>query len=299
MKRKSLFTMTIFLLSFGSFVFAGSGTTASFLKLGTDGRASGIGGAFTAVSGNINALSYNPAGFKNSEIGFTYIKLVEGINYNFFGFSRPLNKGTLGFAVNYLSQSNIEGRGANRERTQNFGASDTAINMAYSRFFEQIDLGINLKYITSRISDETGKAWAIDIGWQYQVHITGLGVGLSVQNVGPAMKFIDKDSKLPLTVRMGLGYKMKEHMLFVFDVKRHIYDKKTIFCGGVEYSIFNNLFMRAGYLKNNISNLANIEDFEGLRAGFGLKLKRFNLDYAVAPFSDIGKEQTLSLIVGF
>ena len=106
-----------FLLVIPAAVFAG-GTTASFLKLGSGARAAGLGGAYTAVSGDINSISYNPAGLaglKRSAAGFTRAELVEGVSYNFLGYSRPAVKGNMGLGVNYLGQASIEGRGANRE----------------------------------------------------------------------------------------------------------------------------------------------------------------------------------------
>lgn len=133
--RKAHLLVAAALLLAPAAVFA-DGTTASFLKLGSGARATGLGGAYTAVSGDINSISYNPAGLaslKKSEAGFTRAELVDGVSYNFLGYSQPASKGTLGLGVNYLGQSSIEGRGVNREATGAFQASDTAINLAYAR----------------------------------------------------------------------------------------------------------------------------------------------------------------------
>ena len=135
MKRTIPIIAVALLLSSSPAVFAG-GTTASFLKLGSGARAMGLGGAFTAVSDDINALSYNPAGLANlgrSEMGFTRAELVEGVSYNFLGYSRPVAGGNIGLGINYLGQSVIEGRGASREVTAKFDASDIAVNLAYGR----------------------------------------------------------------------------------------------------------------------------------------------------------------------
>jgi long-subunit fatty acid transport protein len=131
MKKSSLLAAAVFFLT--SAAVSAGGTTAAFLKLGSGARATGLGGAFTAVSGDINAISYNPAGLaglKRSEAGFTRAELVEGVSYNFLGYSRPVAGGGMGLGVNYLGQSSIEGRGANREVTGSFQASDTAVNLA-------------------------------------------------------------------------------------------------------------------------------------------------------------------------
>ncbi len=282
--------------------FAG-GTTAAFLKLGSGARAIGLGGAYTAVSGDINAISYNPAGLaalRRSEAGFTRAELVEGISYNFLGYSRPAAKGNIGLGVNYLGQSSIEGRGANREATGSFQASDTAVNLAYARpLTGRAALGLNFKYITSRIAGETANGWAVDAGWQYEMPVKGLGLGFAVQNLGPKLKFLDEGSALPLTASAGAGYMLLDNVLLSLDVSRQVSEKSAVFSLGSEYAVFNSVFMRAGYLTSAASGGSGLADTGAFKAGFGLKLKGFNLDYAVTPFGDIGKAHRISLGAGF
>lgn len=302
MKGNNLFIAAALLLGSVPVVSAG-GTTASFLKLGSGARATGLGGAFTAVSDDINALSYNPAGLANlkrSEMGFTRAELVEGVSYSFLGYSRPVAGGSIGMGVNYLGQSVIEGRGANREAAAKFGASDTAVNLAYGRTLTaRSGLGFNFKYITSHIADESASGWAVDAGWQYKAPVKGLSLGLAVQNIGPKMKFMNEGSALPLTVRAGMGYMVLDNILFSFDANRQVNEKKTVFSFGSEYAVFNSFFMRAGYLKSAVSGGSSLADSSGFKAGFGFKLRNFNLDYAVTPFGDIGKAHTISLGAGF
>lgn len=301
MKNKRLLAAVVLLVT-PAVVFAG-GTTASFLKLGSGARATGLGGAYTAVSGDINAISYNPAGLANlkrSEAGFTRAELVEGVSYNFLGYSRPAAKGNIGLGVNYLGQTAIEGRGANREATGSFQASDTAINLAYARpVTSRSGVGLNFKYITSRIAGETANGWAVDAGWQYRTPVKGLGLGFAVQNLGPKMKFLDEGSALPLTASAGAGYMLLDNVLLSLDLSRQVNEKRTVFSVGSEYAVFNSLFMRAGYLASAATSVTGIADAGGFKAGFGLKLNGFNLDYAVTPFGDIGKAHRLSLGAGF
>lgn len=298
MKRKNLFIAAVLLLSSSPAVFA-AGSTASFLKLGSGARPAGLGGAFTAVSDDINALSYNPAGLANlkkSEISFTRAELVEGVSYNFLGYSKPVVKGTIGLGVNYLGQSSMEGRGSNRTISGKFGASDTAINLAYGRTLtSRSGFGVNFKYITSRIADESANGWAVDAGWQYKTPVKGLSMGLAVHNLGPKMKFIDEGSSLPLTASGGMGYKVLDNILLSFDVNRQVNEKKTVFSFGSEYGVLNSLFMRAGYLKSAVSGGNSLANSDGLKAGFGFKFRSFNFDYAITPFGDIGKAHGISL----
>lgn len=302
MKLNSLLAAVLLLIVSIPAAFAG-GTTASFLKLGSGARATGLGGAYTAVSGDINSISYNPAGLaslKRSEAGFTRAELVEGVSYNFLGYSRPAIKGTLGLGVSYLGQSSIDGRGANREATGAFQASDTAVSLAYARqVTSRAGVGLNIKYITSRIARETANGWAVDAGWQYKMPEKGLGLGFAVQNLGPRMKFLDEGSSLPLTARAGAGYMLLDNVLLSLDVSRQVNVKKTVFSFGSEYAVFNSLFMRAGYLASAAAGGSGLADVDVFKAGFGFKLRNFNLDYAVTPFGDIGRAHRISLGAGF
>ena len=271
MKKKRLLAAVVLLIA-PAVVFAG-GTTASFLKLGSGARAAGLGGAFTAVAGDINAISYNPAGLANlkrSAAGFTRAELVEGVSYNFLGYSRPAAKGNIGLGVNYLGQSSIEGRGANREATGSFQASDTAINLAYARpVTSRSGLGLNFKYITSRIAGESANGWAVDAGWQYKTPVKGLGLGFAVQNLGPKMQFLDEGSALPLTARAGAGYMLLDNVLLSVDVSRQVNEKKTVFSFGSEYAVFDTLFMRAGYLAGAAAGVSGVADAGGHRLSLG------------------------------
>jgi long-subunit fatty acid transport protein len=302
MNRNGLLAAGLLLAVSASAAFAG-GTTASFLKLGSGARAIGLGGAYTAVSGDINSISYNPAGLaslKRSEAGFTRAELVEGVSYNFLGYSRPAAKGNIGLGVNYLGQSSIEGRGPNREITGSFQASDTAVNLAYARpITARAGLGLNFKYITSRIAGESAKGWAVDAGWQYRTPVKGLDLGFAVQNLGPKMKFLDEGSSLPLTARAGAGYALPANILLSLDISRQVNEKKTVISFGSEYAVFNSLFMRAGYLASAAAGGSGLADAGGFKAGFGFKLRNFDLDYAVTPFGDIGRAHRISLGAGF
>ena len=146
----------------------------------------------------------------------------------------------------------------------------------------------------SHIANETGNSWAVDAGWQYKMPVKGLGLGFAVQNIGPKMKFMDEGSALPLTARAGIGYAVLDNILLSFDVNRQINEKKTIFCFGSEYAVFNSFFMRAGYLKSAVSGDNSLMDSDGFKTGFGLKFSGFNLDYAITPFGNIGKAHNIS-----
>lgn len=285
-------------LTFGAQAFAG-GTTAAFLRLGSGARLSGLGDAGVALAENTDAVSYNPAGLalaRGAALGLTRAELVDGVSYSFLGYSRPLKAGALGLGVGYLGQTSMEGRGPNREVTGGFGASDVVVNLAYGRAVgPRAGLGLNFKYITSRIADERAAGWAVDAGWRFATRINGLSLGLAVQNLGPKLKYIDEAGSLPLTARAGVGLRLMENVLLALDVDRRVNEKRTVVSLGSEFAALNSLYLRAGYMRGESS----LDGTSIFKTGFGLKARGFNLDYAVTPFGDIGKSHRVTLGVAF
>ncbi len=69
-------------------------TPGSFISIGT-ARATGMGGAFTAVADDASAVFYNPAGLINAEykeFSFMYTKYKNIIPYNYAALGIPINE---------------------------------------------------------------------------------------------------------------------------------------------------------------------------------------------------------------
>ena len=168
--------------------------------------------------------------------------------------------------------------------------------MAYGRAISRRSgLGLNFKYITSRIADESAAGWAVDAGWRCATRVNGLSLGFAVQNLGPKLKYIDEGDALPLTARAGFGLRLMDNVLLAFDVDRRVHEGRTVVSLGSEFAAFNSLSLRAGYMRGgNGLDGANV-----FKTGFGLKARGFNLDYAVVPFGDIGKSHRVTLGMAF
>jgi len=291
MKRLSIIILITFLMP--ALAMAG-GASASFLKLGSGARAIGMGNAFSAIANDINSITLNPAGLsnmRNKEMSATFANLFAGMQYGFIGWGMPISKldATFALGVQYLNSGEIEQRNANRQKVGNYANKDMAINMGYGRKFSNINLnlGINLKYITSQIEEERASAFAMDIGGIYKTK-HGMNLGLAVQNMGSGLKYIDKTNSLPLTLTVGAGYQIKTGTLLVMDIKNSVYEKKTTISLGMEYSILPMFNLRTGYLTGN--------DLQSLSGGFGIAIaKDYNLDYAFTPYGELGSTQRISL----
>lgn len=296
---------------------------ASFLKIPVGARAVGMGGAYTAAANDINSLFWNPAGLtgvRQKEMGVTHATLFAGTKFNFIGYAQPVKgkiplhpplvKGeregfVFGAGVLYLSQGSIEGRSADRTQTADFSASDLAIALGISRKISQrSNIGGSLKMIRQSIGSESANGWAADFGVLTQT--PRIQLGFSILNMGPPMKLGQESYSLPLSAALGVTYRIRNGLLFSFDFKQGIIEKKSIFGFGAELPFLNIITLRSGYLssvaslpKSKENGNSFLDKFSGLNSGIGLKLFSSQIDYAFSPMGELGNSHRISLSYRF
>ncbi len=308
-----------------------AGTTgASFLKIAPGARPVGMGGAYIAISGDINSLYYNPAGIGNItklQIGAMHTEWVSDIRYDFAAGAFNMRDGVLGVSLTLLTMGEMEGRGANREQTDDFGAYDFAFAVSYAKdmsysgsdksdpykcrgLIHQAQLGGSLKIIGQKIERETATGIAIDMGIQKKI-TDNINLGIVVRNFGPGIKFIKEKYNLPLTLGTGAGLTIGGVTLSL-DTNYEINDKNIKLSFGTEYLPVKFLSLRGGYLikfkmqkskikmNQNEIKMQNEElNHDGLGGGIGINVLNYSLDYAVVPYSELGTTQRISFIVKF
>src|SRR3989339_2005738 len=203
-KMNKILICVISFFNLCNFCFCNTG--ASFLSIGTSARAISMGSAYVGVANDVSAINYNPAGLaqiKESQLMGQHTEWISDIKHDFLAFIRPTLNGTMGLSVVYLSQGSIEGRDENRQRTGSFNAYDVATTVSYSTVIlsetkNPVSIGTNIKIIQQKIESESATGVAVDIGTQYDTSINNLKLGLSFQNIGPKMTFIQEGYNLPL-----------------------------------------------------------------------------------------------------
>ena len=89
-----------------------TGTTAAqFLKIGIGARALGMGGAYSAVSNDVTALYWNPAGLSSSKkngIILDHQDWIMDVDLDFIGGSYKTPFGTLGAAISAMHMGEME-----------------------------------------------------------------------------------------------------------------------------------------------------------------------------------------------
>lgn len=287
------------------------GSTASFLKVGVGARAGAMGGAYTAVADELTAIYWNPAGLaeiKKTEIGAMHASLYNEARYNFIGGAHALGGGVGAIGLNYLDYLTLEGRDINRNLTGDFGASDLAFNIGYGQMIgEGLAAGANIKYIRSKIENESATGAALDLGAQYKLNSLPLDFGLALQNIGPKMKFIEARESLPFTIAFGAAYKPKESVILAADYKQRPNDADNEFGIGAEYKL-NALFaLRAGYNTKSANpnksgksgGTKSLDNLLGLSAGVGINIASLQVDYSFTPSGELGNTQRIYISAKF
>ena len=280
-----------------------AGTRAmTFLKIGVGAEAIGMGEAQVAATDDLYASYWNPAGLaklQKPQLALMHNEWFAGINHEFVGIALPVgNIGTLGLSSSFLSFGDLQGRDSEGNETTIFRPYDLAVILSYARNFgSAIAFGANAKFLREQIADETGTGTAFDFGVLYTFSQMPLSLGFNAQHLGPRVTFIEEAFGLPVTFRLGAAYRLlNDALTLTGDIIRPS-DNDIAIAVGAGWTIANILQLRTGYNYQIGGN--DLGAISGLTGGFGLTLRQFQVDYALAPFGVLGLTHRFSLVANF
>lgn len=280
---------------------------AKFLLIPVGAKPAAMGESYVAVANDVNALYWNPAGLTlNPNISITamHYEWFQDIRYDFLGFSRPLgNRNAIGFYVGGLYTSDLEKRNDiwDEEPIDKFSTGDYFLGIAYSRdITSSISFGLAGKGIYQKIDDENATGMAFDIGLHFHpMTLHYLTFGANVQNIGPKLKFREESDDLPLNFRVGTALSFPERG-FTFATELNLpNDNNPRLSAGLEYWIKELFAFRTGYRYKFEGNDATDDDLEGMSVGVGFYISGAEIDYAYAPFGNLGDTHRISLTYSF
>jgi len=311
-----------------------TGTTAAqFLKIGIGPRAVGMGGAYTALADDINAIYWNPSGLArmhSQEAYFNHVDWIMDVKMDFAGFAVDIDDlGTLGAFISVMSMDDMPVRTLQQPEGTGelFSAGSIVIGLSYARnLTEEFSIGFNAKYIGEHIWNESARTFAIDIGTQYVIpFLNEFRLGASISNFGSKMKMAGRDIiqtttvgagegnlintdlqldefELPLLFRIGLAVdviKTTENRLTIAADAIHPNDNSEYVNAGLEYTWNEIFFIRGGY-----KSLFEQDGEQGFTIGAGLNYRFFDaykikIDYAYQDFGRLKNVQYISLGVRF
>ncbi|MFH2203170.1 MAG: PorV/PorQ family protein [Elusimicrobiota bacterium] len=294
---KTMALVLVLLANAGGARAAGSagGEPFEFLFLDAGARAVGLSGAYTALANDANALHYNPgalARVRRSETTFMHSMLFQGLSQEYVSFASPRG---WGLNLNMLRAGDIERTTVANPNGTGLGQasfSDLALGGGYGhRLRDDLAAGIAFKLLRETIDGAAVTGYAFDFGGWYEAPgLSGLTLGLALQNIGPTVTFNEASESLPLNMRLGGAYSFellgRRHSAALDLTKSRTDD--VLFAFGLECRIHRSLAGRIGFGTRNDAG-------PGISIGFGTRLRDFLFDYAFVPFGELGDAHRISI----
>ncbi|MEK7347567.1 MAG: PorV/PorQ family protein [Candidatus Eisenbacteria bacterium] len=279
------------------------------LKIGVGARAAAMGDAYVAIADDATAVYWNPAGIarlSGQSISINHTAWPAEILFDqaAYVFNVKWIPGMIGVNVRALTMSRDKVRTTYLPdgTGETFDAGEWAYGITYARSLtDKFSAGLSINYIQTGLDDVTGTSTTFDFGTLYDVGILGAKIGMSIQNIGGDMTFIDEKVKMPVFFRVGGSFSILqrgESRLLTAAEFTHPPDNSEKLNLGAEYSFHDYLFLRGGYKMNY--------DTEGMTAGFGVKFPLTlvkssvaRLDYAYSDLKYLSQAHRVSVNVSF
>ena len=303
-------------------------SSLSFLKIGVGARGVGMGESFVAVSNDVSALHWNPAGltqFADDQVLVAHTEYVLDIKHEFFGGAYHLSPSdVVGVSITNLHMNEMPVT----TTTQPFGTGeyftfgDFALGLTYARAMtEQFSFGVTAKYIQETDGLLKMRGMVVDLGTYYWTGISSTRFAVVVSNFGgnfsPSGSItLENDTTIskfqsfspPTMFKFGIAWDPIDgdgQKLTTTIELNHPNDNSENFHIGVEYIWHDWVAFRAG-TKRTIGQRLFGEDNTGasdVTFGIGLtaptSFANISFDYAYANFNMLGSAHRISLKAGF
>lgn len=193
----------------------GFGTTSGeFLNLGAGARGTALGGSFAALSNDVSALYWNPAGVVlNSRAGVevSYLDYVAGTRYVWVGGVMPLGTGEWAIGA----QVGSFGFGDQPEYTEadpdgvsgrTYDVSETFLGVTVARqFSDRFSAGITGKLINDVLGEADAQTVAFDFGTNFHTELGDRPIRASfvIQNLGGRLKHVGTGTEIDVFPEPG------------------------------------------------------------------------------------------------
>jgi hypothetical protein len=268
-------TMLVFLVIllltpvFLSRVYAQGEATVLFLIINPGARQGGMGEAGVGLADDANAIYWNPGGLafqyndpevdRKGEASLMHVNWLPQFNLSDMYYDYAAGRyylqdiGMVGLAIQYISYGESIWTGPDSpDELGRFNSSEVSITGSYAlKVKENVGLGVNLKYIHSRLSPievtvgtEKGKGissgFAVDLGVLYHPEwAQKLSLGANISNIGPKMSYVDyaQADPLPTNLRLGFAYHLVKSqfntLTFVYDTNKLLVNRDSTKVDGV------------------------------------------------------------------
>lgn len=282
MKKVIIFLAVVFI---GSTVYGGAGNSSGFaLQEDLGARSVGLAGACSSLSGDVIFMHYNPASLAemtDPQLSVLFYNSgLTGINYMSVTYGQEFEKmGILGISIAYLNGGQmdlnyIDGSTATVTSEQDIVAN---VSMGFN-VSRELNAGLSLKGMySSLVNAKSAITAAIDVGAIYKGFLMDeINFGISLQNLGIGLKYLDTTEPLPLNAQAGASFNFtieEINFLAAVDGSYDINNKLIKVMIGLEGN-YNEFFARFGV------PISTVDD-RMATAGIGYKFDEFMFDYGI------------------
>jgi hypothetical protein len=307
--------------TFGNSRTGGSGM--QFLKISPDARGMALGGGAVAVTNDVSAMYWNPAGITHVDtgivnVGLSHTRYFGDISSSFGGAvikAGPLSYlGVQVFSMNYGTMdetTEFESKGTGRT----FSVANYLVGLTYAKILtNNFSFGINAKYAREGFAGVNINNVLFDLGLQYDIGVKHARFGINFSNFGfnvspkgdvSILKFSGETDVInfssvtvPGIFRFGIAFDpihTKEHVLTAVGQLNHPTDNNETYVLGMEYCYLKTLYARTGY------EFGSDEKYVAPAAGIGVKILRsfggFKIDYGFLAKNNLGNNHRITLCV--
>ncbi len=173
-------------------------TSAEFLLLGAGARGAALGGTYSAIADDIEAMYWNPGGLALLEQGGITISsydYIAGTKYNWAGIAFPMGGGervigiqgaSFGFSDQpVFTVDDPDGNGTTYSVNQSF------IGLTYAQnFSDRFSAGVTAKFISDRLGRVDATAFAFDFGTSFHAMLGDrlIRTTFTIANLGTELK---------------------------------------------------------------------------------------------------------------
>ncbi len=255
-------------------------SSMQFLSVAPDARSSGFGTAFVAMAAGAHALYWNPAGLAragghtlaldrvNWLLDATHYAVGYGVNLGSFG---HLGAQFYLADMGQFKETRVDHLGfVDRDGTlvynpgltgNTFSLSSWVLGLTYARnFTDRFAAGLSTKVAREDLWLASDVAVLFDFGITYATGFRSLRLAASVMNFGAPVSYGEDSFPVPLLFRLGGAMDLvgsaglvpvhdSSRLTATFDlIQPNDYDQQ--WAAGLEYSLFQRLFVRSGYQHN-------------------------------------------------
>ena len=240
------------------------------------GKTNSIGNCSVALS-EFWSCHNNPAGFANYNniaVGLSYENrfLLRELAYKNIGVIIPFNIGVIGITASQFGYNHY---------------NENLIGIGLSRSFgPNLKIGLKLDYIFFKYSTDYARIQTatFELGLQYHIN-KSLCLGAYIFNpINVKLKTLNNE-KIPIIMRIGLSYFVKEDFLITAEVEEN-FENDFSYRFGLEYEIYKKIFVRSGFqLRPEIFTF-----------GFGYDYNWFTIDISAQMNQVLGASLSCSFI---